>query len=61
MFFFNYKIMNAFFIPLNGGFNFAKIRGFKVTDYRLSSLERRKRAIIKDIGFSRYLACGGLS
>ena len=25
--------MNAFFIPLNGGFNFAKIRGFKVTDY----------------------------
>ena len=28
---------------------------------RLSSLERRKRAIIKDIGFSRYLAYGGLS
>jgi len=26
--------MNAFFIPLNGGFNFAKIRGFKVTDYK---------------------------
>ena len=33
VFFFNYKIMNAFFIPLNGGFNFAKIWGFKVTDY----------------------------
>ncbi len=25
--------MNAFFCPLNGGFYFAKIRGFKVTDY----------------------------
>ena len=28
---------------------------------RLSSLERRKRSIIKNIGFSRYLAYGGLS
>ena len=28
---------------------------------RLSSLERRKRSIIKLIGFSRYLAYGGLS
>ena len=27
---------------------------------RLSSLERKKRSIIKDIGHSRYLACGGL-
>ena len=26
--------MNAFFCPLNGGFYFAKIRGFKVTDYK---------------------------
>ena len=25
--------MNAFFSPQNGGFYFAKIRGFKVTDY----------------------------
>ena len=32
--------MNAFFIPLNGGFNFAKIRGFKVTDYRRDNWER---------------------
>ena len=31
--------MNAFFCPLNGGFYFAKIRGFKVTDY--SSLRRK--------------------
>ena len=28
---------------------------------RLSSLEGKKRSIIKLIGFSRYLACGGLS
>ena len=28
---------------------------------RLSSLERKKRSIIKYIGHSRYLACGGLS
>ena len=27
--------MNAFFCPLNGGFYFAKIRGFKVTDYNI--------------------------
>ena len=27
---------------------------------RLSSLERKKRSIIKLIGFSRYLAYGGL-
>ena len=26
--------MNAFFIPSNRGINFAKIRGFKVTDYK---------------------------
>ena len=25
--------MNAFFYPSNRGINFAKIRGFKVTDY----------------------------
>ena len=25
--------MNAFFLPSKRGFNFAKIRGFKVTDY----------------------------
>ena len=25
--------MNAFFFPLKQGINFAKIRGFKVTDY----------------------------
>jgi len=28
--------MNAFFSPLKRGINFAKIRGFKVTDYRLN-------------------------
>ena len=30
--------MNAFFSPQNGGFYFAKIRGFKVTDYNLKSI-----------------------
>ena len=28
-----YKVMNAFFYPSKRGINFAKIRGFKVTDY----------------------------
>ena len=32
--------MNAFFYPSKRGINFAKIRGFKVTDYNI-----RRRAI----------------
>ena len=37
--------MNAFFYPSKRGINFAKIRGFKVTDYRLAgALLRRKAA-----------------
>ena len=32
-----YKVMNAFFYPSKRGINFAKIRGFKVTDYTPSA------------------------
>ena len=33
-----YKVMNAFFYPSKRGINFAKIRGFKVTDYSIQYL-----------------------
>ncbi|MBQ7467743.1 MAG: hypothetical protein IJS75_02650, partial [Bacteroidales bacterium] len=35
VFFSIYKDMNAFSYPSKRGINFAKIRGFKVTDYTL--------------------------
>lgn len=33
--------MNAFFYPSKRGINFAKIRGFKVTDYSMKLVGRR--------------------
>ena len=34
--------MNAFFYPSKRGINFAKIRGFKVTDYSYVGLQLRQ-------------------
>ena len=48
--------MNAFFYPSKRGINFAKIRGFKVTDYKVQRMAARRNCELANPAQVRQIA-----